>query len=543
MLKSVCKITCVLVCASSLSAFSIPTFDLSKLGNSFDVGGLMNNISNVGSKFGNNIKIPQLNLGADIGGINGGALGSILQNGVVNSATGFGDDFFKGKCSVSIPNMSGVGSNLGDVCDMLTGAVGNALAPFEKLIQNGLDFGVCQVGADINSKCALEWTKKQCQKAKETAKDVATKARDIARKGWEDSGASGLVAEAREKVSELYSNTKQNISELGKKFKTAVALDEGLKQKLKGNCSDGEDDIMNTPMGGDNTMTLGETLNSEAFAYATITSPKNGGSSMASKVIFNCIQSLPKEKGLYDFLTPDGKGGYKEDSEKLQTAIKLCSPAEMSLGNASDIFKRTVDLAKDMSQDTNINFVNSVALSGSLKEELANNCVVNGNFADAKMCEQKLLSSANTNENSTAHKMNVLEKENIRKIEDQSSKFLALLEEVYPNELKDTSDASLKKILPSQRAYFIHQAKKQEMKDAMIISFAKKIEKSKKELARISMVKIKECSTPFYYASAVQEVADTISNARKEAQDTVNKILDTSNFSVSGGGGSGGFGF
>ena len=79
------------------------------------------------------------------------------------------------------------------------------------------------------------------------------------------------------------------------------------------------------------------------------------------------------------------------------------------------------------------------------------------------------------------------------------------------------------------------------MKNSLVMSYMSKITEAKKELARISFAKIKECSTPFYATAALAEISKSVKDARQEAKSVVNQILNSGS-TGSGGTGSGGTG-
>ena len=104
---------------------------------------------------------------------------------------------------------------------------------------------------------------------------------------------------------------------------------------------------------------------------------------------------------------------------------------------------------------------------------------------------------------------------------------LSALETIYPDKIRDTSQNALNRLLPSKRGYFIAEAQKQDMKNSLVMSYMTKITEAKKELARISFAKIKECSTPFYAAAALAEISKSVKDARQEAKSVVNQILNS----------------
>lgn len=531
------KITTFILLLSSFAYASNPLLNLKDFGNKLDPSSFFGNISGKLSDslkgFGN-FDMPKLDFlnGMNLNIADAGSLGNFLQTGITNAATSFGDGLTKGKCSVGIPEFGG--SGISGVCDLLASGVSGVVSPIEKLLNNGITLGNCNFGANVSSKCAIDWLKQECNDIKQSAEDIANDFKKMANEKWEDfyegSGLHNQIKNTRKAANKLYNNARERVSELGKKFKTLVGLDENLKGKMSGKCEETTPDkLLDSKLGSNDSVTLKEALNSEAYAYNIITSPNNGGSTYAAKVTFDCIKSMPKTNGIYDFLSLNKQTGeYTANEDKIKMAMAICSPATMTIGSASDIFQRKLELANDMSRPTNPSYAESVILADNLTAELNNQCVGKSDYFEAKQCEQKLKANTNSkgDENTTAYKMNTLETSNIREVEEHSSKFLALLDEIYPNELADTSDESLKHINPSQRSYFIYQAKKQELKDGLIMSFAKRIEESKKELARITMVKIKECSTPFYYAAASKEIAEAISSARQEADKVSESILN-----------------
>lgn len=84
--------------------------------------------------------------------------------------------------------------------------------------------------------------------------------------------------------------------------------------------------------------------------------------------------------------------------------------------------------------------------------------------------------------------------------------FTNILEQAYPDEFLDTSDGALMKISPQKRAWFLERAKKQDMEEALLKSFALRITESKKALAKLSLQKAKECAKPFYFTAAIGDI-------------------------------------
>ena len=349
------------------------------------------------------------------------------------------------------------------------------------ILNNGLDLGVCTVSADLNV-CQDNFLTEFCKMFDEKVDEVIGD-------GKEEFGK--MTDEAKNKVKDAVRNRVQdplnNILTGSDKYFPITGGDihtgsDNTKSDNKCFLGSGTKNRNQKNAYGEYT---NESMDNFSLIYSNFIDAKTGESSAAADVIAQCMKQFPLT-GLKNLDDNNVK-------RKLQYYYDICSPANQTRPTESEIFDNRVKTAQQLSKATSPSFAKSTTIESEITSDLVanTNCYKETSLENAKRCQQRYFASQSGKTGST------------------------------------TSQNALNRLLPSKRGYFIAEAQKQDMKNSLVMSYMTKITEAKKELARISFAKIKECSTPFYATAALAEITNSVKDARQEASNVVNQILNS----------------
>lgn len=488
----------------------------------------LNKIGNIGGSTSDIVG----NILSGIGGLEGLGGGSItntvtnlLNNALRNQTTKYGEEYLKATCSLPDFNVGNMG-----ICGSVAGTLTKGANKLLDILNNGLDLGICTVSADLNI-CQDNYLTEFCKMFDEK---VDTMIGDASQEFGK------MTDEAKKKVKDSVRKRVQdplnNILTGSDKFFPITGGDIHTGSDSASSKSDNKCFLGSGTSKRNQKNVYGESINDSmdnfSIIYSNFIDTKTGESSAAAEVIAQCMKQFP----LTNLKNLD------DDSvkRKLQYYYDICSPANQTRPTESEIFDNRVKTAQQLSKATSPSFAKSITIESEITSDLVvnTNCYKETSLENAKRCQQRYFANQSGRTGSTTAQS--LEANYIKTAEEEGAMVLSALETIYPDRIKDTSQNALDRLLPSKRGYFITEAQKQDMKNSLVMSYMGKITEAKKELARISFAKIKECSTPFYAAAALAEISKSVKDARQEAKSVVNQILNSGSTGSGGAGGSGG---
>lgn len=495
MLKSISKISIVAcLLSANLSAFGGLGDIGGKIGSSINIGDVLNGITNF-----------------DFNTIN-----KIIKNQKTGQSFKFGNNFLYGQCQV--PDLSdfgfdGISGICGGTAKILTKGANKIL----DILRDGVDLGVCTVGVDMGSVCEDNFLTNFCKNIDGATQEIAAKAGEEFSKMQEKA-----KQEIKKKVKEKIQDPANEILTQADKYFPMIGGD--VHQK-KDKSSSSSNKCMDVKRGlSDQKNIYGEkisdTMDAFSVVYSNFIDKDNGSSSAAVEVIADCLKQFPI-KEFADFKNN------AQAKEKLKFYYDICSPANQERPSQSEIFENRIKTARQLSKTTSPSFAKSTTVGSEITKDLvsgATGCFDKKTLAEALECQQIYFTNTK-NGKSGISTAKALESNYIKTAEEASALTLSAIESIYKDEIVDTSQEALKQLPPNKRGYFLAQAKKQDMQAALFYSYMNKITEAKKELARISFAKIKECAVPFYSTAVLNEIGEMVKDAKKEAQDVVNQIL------------------
>lgn len=506
MFKSTSKIILSAALLTTLSSASMSDWanmgssTIDKIGNiggstSDMVGNILNGVGGLG--------------GLGSGGITN-TITNLLNNSLRSQTTKYGVDHLKATCSLPDFNVGNSG-----ICGSAAGALTSGVNKLLGILNNGLDLGVCTVSADLNV-CQDNFLTEFCKMFDEKVDEVIGD-------GKEEFGK--MTDEAKNKVKDAVRNRVQdplnNILTGSDKYFPITGGDihtgsDNTKSDNKCFLGSGTKNRNQKNAYGEYT---NESMDNFSLIYSNFIDAKTGESSAAADVIAQCMKQFPLT-GLKNLDDNNVK-------RKLQYYYDICSPANQTRPTESEIFDNRVKTAQQLSKATSPSFAKSTTIESEITSDLVanTNCYKETSLENAKRCQQRYFASQSGKTGSTTAQS--LEANYVKTAEEEGAMMLSALETIYPDKIRDTSQNALNRLLPSKRGYFIAEAQKQDMKNSLIMSYMTKITEAKKELARISFAKIKECSTPFYATAALAEITNSVKDARQEASNVVNQILNS----------------
>ena len=467
----------------------------------------INKIGNVGGATSGIVS----NILDGIGGLEGLGGGSItntvtnlLNNALRNQTTKYGEDYLKATCSLPDFNVGNVG-----ICGSVAGTLTKGANRLLDILNNGLDLGICTVSADLNI-CQDNYLTEFCKMFDEKVDTII-------------GDASQEFGKMTDEVKKKVKDPLNNILTGSDKFFPITGGDIHTGSDSALSKSDNKCFLGSGTSKRNQKNVYGESVNDSmdnfSIIYSNFIDAKTGESSAAAEVIAQCMKQFP----LTNLKNLD------DDSvkRKLQYYYDICSPANQTRPTESEIFDNRVKTAQQLSKATSPSFAKSITIESEITSDLVvnTNCYKETSLENAKRCQQRYFANQSGKTGSTTAQS--LEANYIKTAEEEGAMVLSALETIYPDRIKDTSQNALDRLLPSKRGYFITEAQKQDMKNSLVMSYMSKITEAKKELARISFAKIKECSTPFYATAALAEISKSVKDARQEASSVVNQILNS----------------
>ncbi len=467
-----------------------------------------------------------------IGGLDGIGSGSItntvtnlLNNALKSQTTKYGQDHLRATCSLPDFNVGNSG-----ICGSAAKAITKGANKILDILNNGLDLGVCTVSADLNI-CQDNYLTEFCKIFDEKVDEVIGDASQEFGKMSDEAKAKvkdSVKKRVQDPLNNILTSSDKFFSITGGDIHTGsdnTASSSGNKCYL----GSGSSNKNQKNAFGENT---NDSMDNFSAIYANFIDAKTGESSAATEVITQCMKQFPLTnlKNLND----------SSVKRKLQYYYDICSPTNQTRPTESEIFNNRVKTAQQLAKTTTPSFAKTATIESEITSDLIANtsCYKETTLEGARKCQQKYFTNQSGKTGNTTAQS--LEANYIKTAEEEGAMMLSALEILYPDRIKDTSQNALDKLLPSKRGYFIAEAQKQDMKNALVMSYMSRITESKKELARISFAKIKECATPFYATAALSEISNSVKDARQEASNVVNQILNSGS---TGSGGSSGFGF
>lgn len=265
---------------------------------------------------------------------------------------------------------------------------------------------------------------------------------------------------------------------------------------------------------------IGKKLDVQAKVQAEYIEKNRGGSETTADYIMKCI-ALQSTSNY-----TDKNGNINKDN--FESVYEACKPENATRLSAGQIENERTKLAETFGLQTILSADESQVEISMLKEALVNQCSAKPTLKEAADCEKKLLTDPNSVAGQIKEQIGA-SGENpsglIGNIEKANAFLLSSIYLINPEYLKDTSNETLKQIIPSQRGKFMNDALELDQRAGLLNYYMKKVTDAKKELARLAEKKILACSTPFYATAATNEVSELIKKSQEQAKKVVEEIL------------------